>query len=222
MYFKVNGVELYYEKAGQGNPVVLLHGNGEDHSIFDVLTEQLSLSNTVYAIDSRDHGKSSKVKGLDYNSMMEDVAMFIQELDIQKPVLYGFSDGGIIGLLLAIKYPTVLSKLIISGANTHPNGIKAVIRFLINIVYFFTRNQKYKMVLTQPNITNIELNTIVVPTFVLAGSKDFVKEAHTRNIAKNIHNSVLKIVEGENHNSYVIHSEKLFKIIKPFLDEPES
>jgi len=219
VYFRVNSdVELYYEKVGQGSPVVLLHGNGEDLFIFDVLTKQLSLGNTVYAIDSRDHGKSSKVEGLDYNVMMEDVVAFIEGLGIQKPVLYGFSDGGIIGLLLAIKYPAMLSKLVISGANTNPNGVKREIFFLMKSVYFFTRNQKYKLMLTQPNIADAELKTIVTPTLVLAGSKDFIKDKHTKNIAKNIRNSVLKIVEGESHTSYVVHSEKLFEIIKPFLD----
>ena len=197
----------------------MLHGNGEDHSIFDVLIPQLSQKYTVYAIDSRDHGKSSRVKSLDYSSMMEDIAGFIQGLGIQKPVLYGFSDGGIIGLLLAIKYPTMLSKLIISGANTNPSGIKGHLLFLLRVMYFFTRNRKYKLMLTQPNITDAELNTIVTSTLVLAGSNDFLKEKHTRNIAKNIPNSRLKILNGESHTSYVIHSGKVFKIIKPFLDE---
>ena len=108
MNIKVNGIDLYYEKTGQGCPIVLLHGNGESHDIFAVLIKRLSPNYTVYAIDSRDHGKSGKVKSLDYGDMMEDVAAFIRQLDIESPVLYGFSDGGIIGLLLAIKYPALI------------------------------------------------------------------------------------------------------------------
>jgi pimeloyl-ACP methyl ester carboxylesterase len=217
VYCNVNGITLYYEKTGQGKPIILLHGNGEDHTIFDVLKKQLSPNFTVYAIDSRDHGKSGKVKVLYYESMTEDVAAFIREMEIQFPILYGFSDGGIIGLLLAIKYPAILSKLIISGANTHPDGIKEFNTLLMNITYFFTRNRKYKLMLTQPNITKDELNTIVTPTLVLAGSKDIVRYEHTKDIACNIPEGILKIVKGGTHASYVVNSEKLYEVIEPFI-----
>jgi len=210
-------VKLFYEKSGRGTPILLLHGNGETHSIFDVLTEQLSKQYTVYAIDSRDHGKSDRVKNLDYSDMMEDVIAFTGELNIEKPILYGFSDGGIIGLLIAINYPDMLSKLIISGANTHPDGIKTFFVTLVKIAYFFTRNQKFKMMLTQPNISTDDLKKIIIPTFVIAGSKDLVKDEHTHMIADNIKNSVLKVVQGEGHASYVIHSKKLYDIISPFI-----
>ena len=209
----------FYEKAGQGKPIILLHGSGDDHTVFDVLTKQLSPNYTIYAIDSRNHGKSGKVKSLDYNDMMEDVAALIQEMEIQSPILYGFSDGGIIGLLLAIKYPALLSKLIISGANTHPNGTKTWFLLLVKFVYFFTRSERFKMALTQPNITESELKEIITPTLVLAGSKDIVKDEHTRGIADNIQGSILKVLNGESHASYVVHSEKLYEIIKPFISE---
>ncbi|MDR2561823.1 MAG: alpha/beta hydrolase [Holophagales bacterium] len=217
MYLKVNGIELFYEKCGSGNPIILLHGNGEDHTIFDVLTSQLSRHCTVYAIDSRGHGKSSSVKHFDYRSMMEDVAAFIKELSIDNVMLYGFSDGGIIGLLLAIEHPNMISKLIVSGANTLPSGIKTINAILMQVSYLFTRDQKLKLMLTQPNITNVELDTISTPTLVLAGSKDVVREEHTRMIAANIKNCTLKILEGESHSSYVVHSDKLYGIIAPFL-----
>jgi len=217
MFIKVNGIELYYEKTGQGAPVILLHGNGEDNKIFDVLVEELAQKYTVYAIDSRDHGKSGKVETLDYETMMEDIAELIRELDIRKPMLYGFSDGGIIGLLMAIRHPSLLSKLIVSGANTHPSGSKKIYTVIGHIIYFFSRDRKYKLMLTQPDITEAELNTITVPTLVLAGSRDYVSESHTRAIAENIPDSELRILKGENHASYVVHSKKLYGIIEPFL-----
>jgi pimeloyl-ACP methyl ester carboxylesterase len=117
-------ITLYYEKTGQGKPIILLHGNGENHKIFDELVLQLSREYTVYAIDSRGHGKSSKTKSLDYYRMAEDIAGFIKLLNIEKPILYGFSDGGILGLIIGFRYPQLLSKLIISGANIRPEGIK--------------------------------------------------------------------------------------------------
>lgn len=217
MLIKVNGIDIFYEKTGQGKPIILLHGNGEDHTIFDVLIRQLAADHTVYAIDSRDHGKSGKVRQLNYSDMMEDVASFIRDLKIDRPILYGFSDGAIIGLLLAIKYPTLLSKLITSGANTHPGGIKKKWLIWFKIRYFVTRDKKLKLMLTQPDIKEYELNKIVTPTVVLAGSNEFCTDEHSGNIAKNIPNSVFTVLEGEKHGSYVVHSEKLYGIIKPYL-----
>ncbi|MCL2821222.1 MAG: alpha/beta hydrolase [Oscillospiraceae bacterium] len=219
MTINVNGVNLYYKVSGQGAPVILLHGNGEDHTIFRILIKKLSADYTVYAIDSRGHGRSSKVRHLNYIDKMNDVAEFIKELGIKKPILYGFSDGGIIGLLLAINHPDILDKLIISGANTYPDGLKPFPLFLIKASYFFTRSNKLKLMLTQPNISDAELETIVTPTLVLAGHRDFIKEEHTLNIAKNIPGSELRILKGESHSSYVVNSGKIYDIIMTFIRE---
>ncbi|MDR1687144.1 MAG: alpha/beta hydrolase [Clostridiales bacterium] len=217
MTIKVNGIELFYEKTGQGSPVILLHGNGENHEIFDVLIEKLSANYTLYAIDSRGHGKSEKVRTINYEDMAEDIAAFIGGLNLQKPSLYGFSDGGIAGLLIAIKYPDLLSKLAISGANINPKGFKRFFLAAMSAEYFFTRNENIKMMITQPDIKEEQLAKIVTPTLVLAGSKDMIRESHTKTIAENIPGSVLKILQGETHSSYVIHSDKLRAIIETFL-----
>lgn len=217
MFLHVNGIDLYYEKSGQGPPFILLHGNGEDHSIFDMLIPRLAENYTVYAIDSRDHGRSSPDRQLSYAAMAADTAAFICELELIKPILYGFSDGGIIGLLIAITYPKLLSGLVVSGANLHPNGIRTGYSLLTKAVYFFSKNHRYKLMLTEPDIPAEALRGIAVPTLVLAGEHDLIKPAHTRLIAANIPNSVLKILPGEDHASYVVHSQKLFEIIQPFL-----
>jgi len=219
MTIKVNGVELYYKISGQGPPVLLLHGNGEDHTIFKVLVNKLSADFTVYAIDSRGHGRSSKVKHLNYIDKMNDVAEFIEKLGIKNPVLYGFSDGGIIGLLLAINHPELLKKLIISGANTNPGGLKSFPLFLIKLHYFFTRSSKMKLMLTQPDISPAELAKIITPTLVLAGSRDIIIQEHTTQIADNIPGSELKILKDESHSSYVVNSEKIYDIIISFIKE---
>ena len=101
MKISVNGIALHYEKSGEGRPLILLHGNGETHAIFDKALPLLAARFTVYAIDSRGHGESEGADAYHYADMKEDVRCFIQELKLEKPVLYGFSDGGIIGLLLA-------------------------------------------------------------------------------------------------------------------------
>jgi pimeloyl-ACP methyl ester carboxylesterase len=221
MLQNVNGITLYYEKTGEGQPIILLHGNGEDHQIFDVLTDQLKENFSVYAIDSRGHGKSTRVRELDYRSMAEDIAEFIKILGLVKPILYGFSDGGIIGLIIAYTYPELLSKLIISGANLTPEGVKKRYLNLFRFLYYITRNPNFRLMVTQPHISVEELHKIVVPTLVLAGSKDLIKEEHTIQIAEAIPNCTLQILTGEDHLSYVVNSNKLYPIMKPFLSEED-
>ncbi|MCL2694804.1 MAG: alpha/beta hydrolase [Clostridiales bacterium] len=212
----VNNISLYYKKQGAGAPMILLHGNGETHAIFDVLAEKLSERYCVYALDSRGHGQSANAP-LDYGQMAEDVAAFIKELGLEKPILYGFSDGGILGLLIAMKYPALLSQLIISGANLNPKGVKGRWRLLIKVLHAITKDPKLQLMLTQPHIAPTDLAQIQTPTLVLAGSRDVIYTAHTKEIAAHIPNAVLRILPRETHSSYVLDNQKLYDILLPFL-----
>lgn len=217
MYIKVNNVNIHYEVYGKGQPFILLHGNSENYQIFTNLINKLKNNYQVYALDSRCHGQSEDVKSLSYDLMADDVIDFTNKLKIKNPILYGFSDGGITGLCIAIKKPKLLSKLIVSGVNINPSGFKAWMLFITWIGYFFTRNKKYRLMLKEPNIKKSELNKIEVPTILLAGEHDMVKYGHTLLIHKNIKNSILEIIPKENHSSYVIKSDKLYDIIKWYL-----
>ena len=217
MKILVNNVNLYYEVYGEGEPIILLHVNSETHEIFDKLIDKLKESYKVYAIDSRCHGKSENPVDISYDIMSNDIIQFIKKLNIENPMLYGFSDGGIVGLLVAIKEPNLLSKLIVSGANVTPDGIKKSDYILSKVMYFFTRNKLFKMMLNEPNITSEELKKINVPTIILAGEKDIIKYQHTKFIADNISNSTLEIIKNEKHGSYIIHSEKIYKILKKYI-----
>lgn len=168
MNIEVNDIDIYYEVYGEGKPIILLHGNSETHEIFDRLIERLKNNYKVYAIDSRCHGKSEKTEEISYDLMAVDMIEFIKKLKIDKPIVYGFSDGGIIGLLVAIKQPKLLSKLIISGANLNPNGMSRSMLIISKIGYFITRNKLFKMMIKEPNISRKDLEKIEIPTYVLA------------------------------------------------------
>lgn len=217
MKINVNNININYEIYGEGTPIILLHGNSETHLIFDKLVEKLKLNYKVYAIDSRCHGESEMTKDISYDLMASDTIEFIKKLNIDRPILYGFSDGGIIGLLIAIKEPNLLSKLIISGANLNPKGMKKSMLFISKVYYFFTRNKLFKMMIKEPNISIDELNKIAIPTIVLAGEKDVILKEHTELIADSIDISTLEIISNENHGSYIIHSDKIYEIIKKYI-----
>jgi pimeloyl-ACP methyl ester carboxylesterase len=213
MQIDVNGCTLYYEKVGAGQPLILLHGNGETHLIFDKAVELLRDHFTVYLLDSRGHGQSSKISSFHYADMAEDVRCFIEALHLPSPLLYGFSDGGIIGLLLASSYPSLLAGLIVSGANTEPSGLKPFWRSLFRLVGHITKDPKITLMLQEPHITKEQLAAITIPTLVLAGSHDLIAEAHTRRIAAAIPGGSLRILPGEGHGSYVVHRKKIASLI---------
>ena len=123
MFINVNNIRLYYEKHGEGNPLILLHGNEENHFIFDETVEKLKKYYTVYTLDSRDHGQSEKVKEYHYQDMANDIKDFIKQLDLKNVTLMGSSDGAIISLLASSDEPELIENLILAGVNVKPNGV---------------------------------------------------------------------------------------------------
>ncbi|MBR4473357.1 MAG: alpha/beta hydrolase [Oscillospiraceae bacterium] len=212
MIQKVNQVSLYYEKSGSGRPLLMVHGNGEDHFIFREAIEILKQHFTVYALDSRDHGRSSRVTELHYEDMAEDVVQFLEALDLRDVVFYGFSDGGIIGLLAARKTDRI-GRLIISGANLTPDGVMWYLKLLICGLYLVKKDQKLRLMLTEPNIRPEDLAEITIPVTVIAGKRDVIREKETRSIAEAIPNARLILLPGEGHGSYIIHKTKIADII---------
>lgn len=205
----VNGNPIHYERTGQGTPLILLHGNGEDLTIFREAVQLLRHRFTVYALDLPGHGESYRPAQLHYDAMARDVLAFIRGLGLEKPCLYGFSDGGIIGLLLACNHPGLLSKLVVSGANLEPKGLMPTTYLNTLMRWRISRCPKAKLMLTEPSIPPAALSTIAVPTFVTAGQFDCIRPSHTRLIAASIPGSRLDIFPGQLHGSYVVHSRRI-------------
>jgi len=215
MIAHVNGIDLFYEKTGEGRPLVLVHGNGEDHTIFDEAVELLSSRFTCYAVDSRCHGQSGGTGDLHYRDMAADMLAFMEELDLKDVVFYGFSDGGIVGLMAAARTDRITT-LITSGANTNPTAVKMSLRLLIRGMYLFKKDPKLELMLTEPHISDDTLRSIRAKTLVLAGSKDVIPEEETRHIAAVVPGAELRILEGESHGSYIVHNTKIAELIGEF------
>src|SRR5262245_40141887 len=122
-FYNNNGVKVYYEIYGEGKPVVLLHGNGGSIRSRAALIEEFSKKYKVIAFDNRWHGRSDCPAGyLTYEQMADDVDKTLQHLGIDSAYIWGHSDGGIIGLLVAIHHPDKVKKLLASGANLRPDS----------------------------------------------------------------------------------------------------
>lgn len=213
MELNTGSVTLHYEQAGSGRPLILLHGNGESSAIFDAAIPLLAERFTVYAIDSRGHGQSSPVSEYHYADMAQDVADFIRLLGLEKPVVYGFSDGGILALLLAIHHPDMVGGIIASGVNVRPDGLKWRWLTLFRLMNLFKPDPLLRLMLTEPDIADGELHSIRCPAVITAGSRDMLRQRHMRRIAEAIPDGRYVLLPGEDHGSYIVHSKKIAQII---------
>jgi len=218
MKVSVNGVEIYYEQTGSGRPLIMVHGNGEDHTIFDKAANVLKDSFTCYLVDSRGHGQSSAVDVFHYGDMASDMVGFMEELDLKDVVFYGFSDGGIVGILAAAASDRITA-LIISGANISPKGVKLKWRLLFRCMYLFKKDPLLELMIREPDVSDEVLRKIRARTLVLAGSRDMIVERETRHIAEVVPRAELRILDGESHGSYIIHNDRIGEIIKDFVEE---
>ena len=215
---KVNGVCLHYAEEGSGRPIILVHGNGESHDLFDILIGQLiGAGYHVYAPDSRGHGLNKPLSEYHYVDMAEDMYQFIHTLGLEKPAFYGFSDGGIIGLLLEINHPGTLGVLVVSGANLSPAGLKE------DFIEKYTEINKQSpdplitLMLTEPDIDPRQLEDISIPVLVTAGENDLILPQETKLIADHLKNATLMVLSGEEHVSYIENSYIIGKLLIDFL-----
>ncbi len=214
MYIQLNGQILYYEKTGEGKPLILLHGNSETHAIFDALTKELEEEFLIYAIDTRGHGESATPKEYHYADMAKDLELFIASLEIDHPIVLGFSDGAIIAMLYAMGHSDLLSGLILCGANLTPKGLKKKAQREIKKICKNSPSPLTQMMLVEPNINPSELANIHVPTYVCCGENDLIKDKETDNIVASIPGAKKYSFKGEDHGSYVVDSTKLAPIVR--------
>ena len=215
---RVNGVCLRYAAAGSGAPVILVHGNGESHDLFEAQISQLTAAGfRVYAPDSRGHGASEPVREYHYADMAEDMFQFIQALGLQSPALYGHSDGGIIGLLLALRHPGTLSALAISGTNLSPAGL--IPDFLRECREISERapDPLVTLMLTEPSIDPKALAQITIPVLVTVGEHDLILPSETETIVSHLPKARLVIIKGADHGSYIHHSGVMGGLLLDFL-----
>ena len=208
---------------GKGRPIVLVHGNGEDHHLFDTEIRQLAEAGfTVYAPDSRGHGKSTLVSDepvteYHYADMAEDIYQFIKALGLKKPALYGHSDGGIIALLLEISHPGTLGIMAASGTNLSPQGLIPSFIEEYSEINKKEEDPLITLMLTEPHIDSESLKKIRIPVLVTAGDNDLILRSETEKIAAALPDSEMVIVEDADHGSYIVDSEVMGKLLLGFL-----
>lgn len=226
----MSDISLYYQEAGSGFPLILLHGNDESSDYFRNQIDFFSKAYRVIAVDTRGHGKSPRgAAPFTLEQFAVDLKDFLDSMDIHKCHLLGFSDGANIALLFALRYPEYIEKLILNGADLSPSGVKRstqipiVIGYgMVSFISLFDKKAVLKkemlgLMVTQPHIKPEKLRTLKMKTLVIVGTKDMIKNNHSKLIAASIENSKLERIEG-GHFIAAKNSETFNKTVETFLN----
>ena len=217
-YAKISGINLYYETYGSGQPLIMLHGNGGSIDAFKYQIPFFEKHFKVIAIDSRLQGKSGGSSDtISYDLMASDFCALLDYLKIDSVYVLGWSDGGIDGLIMAMKCPEKVKKLAVSGANVVPDSTAVPYSDILWVKNFVEHNTAAsrkeialnKMMLYQPNIPYEDLKQIHCPVLVMAGDHDIIKPEHTIKIFQSIQNASLCIFPDSHHGVCQQHP-KLF------------
>jgi len=234
-YYDIRGFKMYAEVYGQGQPLLIIHGNGGSINNFIYQIPFFSKTYKVIIADSRAQGKSAdNGDSLSYEMMADDYAALLDALKIDSADVIGWSDGGINALLLAIRHPEKVKKLAATGANLWPDTT-AVPQEIINMVlpgYTSLKNKPNKndkeknnwklvrLLLDEPHITLASLQTIKCPSLIIGGDHDVIKPEHTMLIAKNIPQSYLWILPNSGHSTPIVYKDEFNKKIDEFFSTP--
>ncbi|MBY3154828.1 alpha/beta hydrolase [Rhizobium laguerreae] len=217
---EVNDSKMYYAEYGEGNPILFIHGGLGNAEVWGHQVADFARDHRVIVADSRGHGRSTRgQQPFGYDLMTSDYVALLDYLKIDKVTLVGWSDGGIIGIDMAMKNPEKLTRVIAQAANVTTDGVKADVmnnktfNDYINVAGEYYRKlsptpneydafvtQISEMWATQPAWTAADLGKIAVPVTLAIGDHDeAVKLDHTEMMAKEIPGAKLVILKDASH-----------------------
>lgn len=244
----VNSHRIYYEIYGAGRPVLLLHGGG--NNIADSWSKQIgdfSRRHTVIAVEQVGQGHSPDVPGpLTYVGMTEDTAALLRQLKVTQVDVVGWSDGGIEALMLAVRYPELVRRVVATGANVDPSGLSEsdleAMRHPAAGAFTAAEPGSYYAVnspdgpehakvmgaklnelwLTRPKPEELSfemLSKIKAPVLVMSGDRDMIRLEHTLQIYRAIPGAKLWVLPGTGHGTFLEHPEWTNPLVLRFLDD---
>ncbi|MBX5105381.1 alpha/beta hydrolase [Rhizobium lentis] len=216
----VNDIKMYYAEYGEGDPILFIHGGLGNAGVWGHQVAEFAKDHLVIVADSRGHGRSTRSgQPFGYDLMTSDYVALLDHLKIDKVTLVGWSDGGIIGIDMAMNHPEKLTRVIAQAANVTTDGVKAdVLENKTFSHYIDVAGDQYKklsptpteyqafftqiseMWATQPAWTAADLAKISVPVTLAIGDHDeAVKLDHTELMAKEIPGARLVILKSASH-----------------------
>ncbi|CAN5785862.1 alpha/beta fold hydrolase [soil metagenome] len=217
-YQQVNGIKMYYEIYGTGTPLVLIHGNGASIISMHEQISYFSKNYQVIAVDSRSHGKTiDDGDSLSYDQIASDINVLLDSLHLDSTYIIGHSDGGIVGLVMAYRYPSKVKKLVAMSPNTRPDSAVLYPKEEAQSKIDFTKYEDslkggftsvkhtfklLKLMNDYPHISNEQLASIKAPVLIMTSDHDVILLSHIIEIFNAIPGTELSVLPGSNHNAH--------------------
>jgi pimeloyl-ACP methyl ester carboxylesterase len=234
-YYKVRGVNIYTEQYGSGKPLLLIHGNGGSIKSMAGIIPYFSGRYKVIAADSRAQGKSTdNGDSLSFEMMADDEAALLDQMHLDSAYVIGWSDGGIVALLLAMRHPPKVIKLASTGANLWPDSTALVPSVWkeeksyydsLHTKMWTTAQEKndwkiFMLDWLQPNIPLAALHNIQCPSLIISGDHDVIVLHHTVEIYQNIPKAYLWVLPDSGHATLKEHTDEFDKKVNEFFEKP--
>jgi pimeloyl-ACP methyl ester carboxylesterase len=240
-YLDTRGFKLYYETYGQGEPLLIIHGNGGSIDNFVYQIPFFARSYHVIIADSRAQGKSVDPSDtLSYEMITDDLNALLESLHLDSCYVIGWSDGGIEGLMMAIRHPEKVRKLAVTGANLWPDttavqpwvvgwalNYNAFVKKTLDTVQNPSKRAQAKNTLKlahllsyEPHISLEQLHTIQCPVLVIGGDHDVIRPAHTLLIFQNIRKADLWILPNSGHSTPIFYKDDFNRVVGDFFKKP--
>ena len=234
-HYSIRGFKMYCETYGEGQPLLIIHGNGGSINNFELQIPYFSKKYKVIVADSRGHGKSIDTgDSLSYEMMADDYACLLDSMKIDSAFVIGWSDGGINALLMAIRHPQKVKKLAATGANLWPDSTSVfqevwdlvvpeynALKKITNKNAFQKANWKLiRLLVEEPHIPLTDLKKISCPSLIIGGDHDVIREEHTMLIFQHLPNAYLWILPNSGHSTPINYSEDFNKQVDLFFSKP--
>lgn len=215
-FLQNSGANIFYSEYFPADPqaptLILLHGNGEDHTYFVKQIPALSPHFRLVLMDTRGQGQSTGGDGeLNFSVFAADLLALMDHLQIAKAHLLGFSDGGNLALTFALAHPERVQSLILNGANLEPGGVKLSTQLPIVLGYGCCRllspfSHKARqngavlgLMVNHPHIPPQALAALTMPALVIVGERDMIRDRHSQLIARSLPNAQFVRIPGGDH-----------------------
>jgi pimeloyl-ACP methyl ester carboxylesterase len=232
-YYDIRGIKMYVEVYGQGEPLLLIHGNGNTIRNNSPLIYDFQKKYKVIAVDCRSYGKSiDKADSLSDEMIADDISELLIKMNINSVYVLGLSSGANSALWLSAKYPKQVMKAVINGANLttsaetigeywnrhHKNLLDS-----LNLIQIKTEDDKIKLKNIKREYNNMtfeDLHKIQAPTMIISGDYDVIKPSHSVQIFENIQKSYLYIQPSSGHAIAWIYKNEFVKNVDHFFATP--
>lgn len=199
----VNGLEMYYEIHGEGQPLVLLHGAfSAIGSSFGALLPGLADGRKVVAFELQGHGRTADIdRPLTYEAMADDVTGAIEQLELGTVDVYGYSMGAFVGLLVTVRRPDLVRKLVFmsgtySRAGVHPGLMEGLGEMTPEMMHGSEWHEEYMRIAPRPedfdrlfakkseldaaftDLLDEDIEAIEAPTLIVLADSDLVRPEH--------------------------------------------